>query len=203
METGQTDEILQLSDYEYNVPEDDSSPLSGLEWSSDGNSFYYMFYKDRLVRHDLGTGEDKVLYKYSNFEPRILRLSPDGQKLLFGLKYPGDKKSRLFIMPAGGGEEKEVCTAQEARGFGTAFWSPDGKNIYFVEILGSMKTNLWRVSSSGGKPEKVWSSESRVDIFDIHPDGNQIAFSIRERKTAVRVIENLHNEIDKVFNENE
>ena len=203
VETGRTDEILQLSDYEYNVPEDDSSPLSGPEWSSDGNSFYYMFHKDRLVKHDLETREDKVLYKYSNFEPRILRLSPDGQNLLFGLKYPGDEKSRLCTIPAEGGEKKEVCTAQEAKDFGPAFWSPDGKNIYFVEILASMQTNLWRVPSSGGKPEKVWSSESRVDIFDIHPDGDQIAFSIRERKTEVRVIENLHNEIDKVFNEKE
>ena len=96
-----------------------------------------------------------------------------------------------------------MCTAQEAKDFGPAFWSPDGKNIYFVEILESMKTNLWRVPSKGGNPEKVWGSENRVDIFDIHPDGNQIAFSIRERKTEVRVIENLTSEIAKVFNENE
>ena len=202
VETGQTDEILQLSDYEYNVPEDDSSPLSGLEWSSDGNSFYYMFHNDRLVKHDLGTGKDKVLYKYSNFERGILRLSPDGQKLLFGLEYPGDKKSRLFTMPAEGGTENEVCAVQEARGFATAFWSRDGNYIYFVEILG-IKTNLWRVASAGGQPEKVWSSENRVEIFDIHPDGDQVAFSIRERKTVVRMIENLSSEIAKVFSENE
>ena len=72
-------------------------------------------------------------------------------------------------------------------------------SIYFVEILESMKTNLWRVSSSGGELSKVWSSENRVDIFDLNPDGNQIAFSIRERKTEVRMIENLSVEINKVF----
>jgi len=203
VESGLTDEILQLSDYEYNVPEDDSFPLSGLEWSPDGNSFYYLFTKDRLVRHDLGTGEDKVLFRHPDFTRGVLDLSPDGTSLLFGLEYPGDEKSQLFTMPAGGGSKREVCSSQEAGGFARAFWSVDGTYIYFVEILESMKTNLWRVPSSGGKPEKVWSSESRVEIFDIHPDGNQIAFSIRERKTEVRVIENLHNEIDKVFNEKE
>ncbi len=202
-ETGQTDIVLKLSDYEYNVPEDDAFPLTRLEWSPDGKSFYYLLSRDRLVQHDLETGEDKILYKHSNFESYILSLSPDGQNLLFGLKYPGDEKSRLFTIPAEGGEKKEVCTAQEAKGFGPAFWSPDGKNIYFVEILESMKTNLWRVPSKGGNPEKVWGSENRVDIFDIHPDGNQIAFSIRERKTEVRVIENLEQELAKVYDQNE
>ena len=106
-------------------------------------------------------------------------------------------------MPAEGGTENEVCAVQEASGFATAFWSRDGNYIYFVEILESLKTNLWRVASAGGQPEKVWSSENRVEIFDIHPDGDQVAFSIRERKTEVRVLENLASEIAKVFNEKE
>jgi len=199
--TGHPEKILKLSDYEFNVPVDDAFPLSDLEWSPDGKSFYYLLFRDRLVQHDLETGEDKILYKHSNFERFILRLSPDGQNLLFGLEYPGEKKSRLFTIPSEGGEKKEVCTSQEANRFSKAFWSPDGKNIYFAEILGSLNTNFWRVPSKGGNPEKVWSSENRVDIFDIHPDGNQIAFSIRERKTEVRVIENLTSELAKVFKE--
>jgi len=203
VETGQTDEILQLSDYEYNDPEDDAFPLSALEWLPDGKSFYYLFFKDRLAKHDLETGKDKVLYKYTDFTRGVLDLSPDGTKLLFGLEYTGDKKSCLFTMPAEGGTENEVCAVQEARGFARAFWSRDGKYIYFVEILESLKTNLWRVASAGGQPEKVWSSENRVEIFDIHPDGDQVAFSIRERKTVVRMIENLSSEIAKVFSENE
>lgn len=203
IESGQTDKILQLSEYEYDVPEDDAFPLSGLEWLPDGKSFYYLFFKDRLVKYNLETGKDKVLYKYPDFTRGVLDLSPDGTKLLFGLEYPGEKKSRLFSIPAEGGTENEVCTVQEARGFATAFWSRDGNYIYFVEILESIKTNLWRVASAGGQPEKVWSSENRVEIFDIHPDGDQVAFSIRERKTVVRLIENLSSEIGKVFSENE
>jgi len=203
MGTGQTEEILQLSDYEYNVPEDDAFPLSGLEWFPDGKSFYYLFFKDRLVKHDLETGKDKILLKYPGFTRGVLDLSPDGTSLLFGLEYPGEKKSCLFTMPAEGGKEYEVCTVQEADNFNVAFWSPDGKYIYFVELLENIKTNLWRVKSTGGNPEKVWSSENRLDIFDIHPDGKQVAFSIRERTTQVRVIENLGAELSKVFKKNE
>jgi len=37
-----------------------------------------------------------------------------------------------------------------------------------------------------------------VEIFSFHPDGNQIAFSIRERTTEVRVIENLVQDLEKL-----
>jgi Tol biopolymer transport system component len=201
IETGQTDQVLQLSDYEFNVAEDDAAPLSRLEWSPDGRSFYFLFFKDRLMKHNLDSGEDKILFRYPNFTYGVLDLSPDGKSLLIGLEYPGDEKSRLFTLPVEGGQEKEVCTSQEAKRFNKAFWSPDGQYIYFSEILEGMKTSLWRIPSTGGTPEKVWNSENQVEIFDIHPDGNQIAFSIRERKTEVRVIENLSSEIARVFNE--
>jgi len=198
VKTGQTEKIFLLSDYEYNVPEDDTYPLTGFEWSKDGKSFYYLFFKDRLVKHDLKTGEDKVLYKHSDFQPRVLRSSPDGKNLLFGLKYPGDEKSRLFIIPAEGGKEKEVCTAQEAKLFDMALWSPDGKYIFFSETKNATNTSLWSVPAEGGNPQKVWSSENLTEIFDIHPDGNQVAFSVRERATEVRVIENLVQELEKL-----
>lgn len=197
VKTGQTDQIFLLSNYKFNVPEDDHPPLSNLEWSSDGKSFYYLFFKDRLVKHNLETGEDKILYEHSNFEPYVLHLSRDGNTLLFGIQNQGEK-SRLLTIPAEGGKEKEVCTAQETNDFVTALWSPDGKYIYFYER--PEETNLWRIPAEGGKPQKVWGSENSVEIFDIHPDGNQIAFSIRERTTEVRVIENLVQELEKLDN---
>jgi Tol biopolymer transport system component len=196
VKTGQIDKILLLTDYEFNIPDDDMYPLSGIEWSPDSKSFYYLFFKDRLVKHDLETGEDKILFKNNDFTPHVLDLSPNGKSLLFGLQYPGDEKSRLFTMPAEGGKEKELCSAQEANNIYSAFWSPDGKYVYFTELHEG--TNLWRVPATGGKPEKTWSSESRVELFDIHPDGNQVAFSLRERVSELRVIDNLVEELERL-----
>lgn len=130
-------------------------------------------------------------------EPYVLHISPDGNTLLFGIQNQGEK-SRLLTIPAEGGKEKEMCTAQETNDFVTALWSPDGKYIYFYER--PEETNLWRVPAEGGKPQKVWSSENRVEIFDIHPDGDQIAFSTRERTTEARVIENLVQVLEKLDN---
>jgi Tol biopolymer transport system component len=196
VKTGQTTEIILVSDYKYTVPDDDSPVISDIEWSSDGKSIFFLFFKDWLIKHDLETGEDKILYKHSFFERGVLKLSPDGKSLLLGLRYPGEEKSRFLTIPAEGGEEKALCTAQEEKVFTRALWSPDGKYIYFTE--NREKPNLWRVPAEGGKPQKVWHSENMVEIFSFHPDGNQIAYAIRERTTEVRVIENLVQELEKL-----
>ena len=196
VKTDQTTEILLLSDYEYNKPVDDAFPLSEIQWSVDGKSIFYLFFKDRLVKHDLKTGEDKVLYKEAHFDRGSLARSPDGKKLIFSAKSPEEKKSRLFSMSVNGGQAKELCTSQDADDFYGTLWSPDGMYIYFGERIDG--TNLWRVPGEGGTPQKVWQSDNNVEIFDIHPNGNQIALSIRERTTEIRVIENLVQELEKL-----
>ncbi|MCK5187286.1 MAG: PD40 domain-containing protein, partial [Deltaproteobacteria bacterium] len=201
VKTGQTTEILLLSDYKFNLPDDDSSPLSDLEWSADGKSFYYLFFKDRLVKHDLKSGEDEVLYKHSHFNRLILNRSPDGKSLLLATYNPEEKKSHLFTIPLDGGKEKELCATQRANNFAKALWSPDGKYIFFTEIHEG--TNLWRIPAEGGTPQKVWHSQNKAELFSIHPEGEEIAFAIRERTTEIRVIENLRNEIVKIFDKDE
>ncbi|MCJ7579007.1 MAG: tetratricopeptide repeat protein [Candidatus Aminicenantes bacterium] len=140
VKTDQTTEILLLADYKYNMPGDSAFPLSEVCWSVDGKSIFYLFFKDRLVKHDLETGEDKILYKEAHFDRGSLARSPDGKWLLFSAKSPEEKKSRLFTLSVDGGQEKELCTSQEADDFYGTLWSPDGKYVYFGERLDG--TNL-------------------------------------------------------------
>ncbi|MCK5764571.1 MAG: PD40 domain-containing protein [Bacteroidales bacterium] len=201
VKTGQTSEILLLSDYKFKRPTDASSPLSDIEWSLDGKSIFYLFFTDRLVKHDLESGKDEVLYKHSHFNGNTLSRSPDGKSLLFAVYNPKEKKSHLFIIPIKGGKEIELCTSQEANYFGMAAWSPDGKHVFFTEMKDD--TNLWRIPAEGGVPEKVWHSKNRAEFLSIHPDEKQIAFSIRERTTEIRVIEGLVPELEKLQTKNE
>jgi Tol biopolymer transport system component len=195
VKTGQTSEILLLSDQKYTLPEDDSSPLSDIQWSSDGKSIFYLLFKDRLVKRDLATGKEKILYENPNFERLVLNCSPDGKWLLFGVMDPAKKKNRLLTMSVEGGEVKELCTLQEAVKR-QAKWSPDGKYIYFTEI--SDGTSLWRIPAEGGTPQKIWHSKNDTDLFSIRPDGKEIALGIQERTTEMRVIENLVQELEKL-----
>ncbi|MDH4220408.1 MAG: tetratricopeptide repeat protein, partial [Candidatus Aminicenantes bacterium] len=199
VKSGQTTEIFDLSKYKnkINPPGDDAFPLSDIQWSLDGKSIFYLFFTDRLVKLDLETGEEKILYKHSHFERGVLKRSPDGKNLLLAVRSPEEKKSRLFTIPVEGGKEKELCTPQEASGFETAVWSPDGKYIYFTERQDG--TSLWRVPTEGGTPQKVWQSKNRAEVYSIHPDGQQIAVAIRERELEIRVVENLVQELEKIY----
>ena len=189
-------EILLLSNYQYNTPGDDAFPLSDVQWSSDGKSIFYLFFKDRLVRHDLATGEDKILYRHSNFDRGVLKLSPDGKNLLLATRSQEEKRSRLFTIPVEGGKEKELCTAQEADNFAGAMWSPDGKYVYFGEKRDV--TSLWRIPAEGGIPQKTWQSKSAAWIFGLHPNGKQIALALPESTTEIRVIKNLVQGLEKL-----
>lgn len=191
--TGQSSEVLLLSDYEYNTPGDDAFPLSDIQWSLDGKSVFYLFFRDRLVKYDLETGQDKILYEHPRFERGVLMRSPDGKTLLFGVKHEGE--SHLLTVPVGGGEEKELFASQG--GFERAMWSPDGKYVYFAKSQDG--TSMWRLPAQGGTPQKVWQSENRVEIFGIHPNGKQMSFAMRERELEIRVIENLVQELKKIF----
>jgi len=196
--TGKIDEILSLSDYEFIPSDDDAPPLSTLAWAPDGQSFYMLFFRDRLIKHDLKTGKDEVIYKHPRFQEYILQVSPDGNSLLLGTQDQG-KKSRLFTIPAKGGDEVELCRVQEANSFVSACWSPDGKYIYFIERAD--ETCLWRIPSTGGKPQKLKTWDNWTDVYGINPDMNQIAISQRVRTTEVREVENLSGELDEIFKE--
>lgn len=196
VKTGQTTEILLMSDYEFNRPNDDSWPLSDIQWSLDGKSFFYLFFKDRLVKHDLKTGEEKILYKHSNFSSELLELSPDGKSLLFAVVDSEENKGFLYTISVEGGQVKELCDSQEANSIHMGMWSPDGQYIYFTES--AKGNNLWRIPSEGGTPQKVWHSNNSGYVWSIHPEGQQIAFSLREMTTEIRVIENLVQELEKL-----
>jgi Tol biopolymer transport system component len=120
--------------------------------------------------------------------------SPDGKTLLFAVRSPEDKKSHLYTMPVDGGKEKELCTSQS---IAMGLWSPDGKYAYFTEYKDG--TTLWRVPAEGGVPQEVWHSKDRAEVYGFNPDGKQLALSIYEREMEIRVIENLVQELEKIF----
>jgi len=62
------------------------------------------------------------------------------------------------------------------RNIGGSTWSPDGKQIAFISNI-SGRNNIWLVSSSGGWPCQLTSSEQRQVTPAWSPDGNWIAYA--------------------------
>jgi Tol biopolymer transport system component len=81
--------------------------------------------------------------------------SPDGSQLAFHTPGPGDP---LYV--SDGNHKPEgppVFTAPAGLHSHFPLWSPDGKCIYFVQGTLPDQLDIWRISASGGKADRITS----------------------------------------------
>jgi len=179
-------------------------------WSRDGKAIFYLR-NDldsnppvvRIVRRDLETRQEKELYRaVSSGTPRSLLLSPDGHWLTFRFFKPHPGRNVNMIVPAGGGEARELPIPlpqdNEARSLLTR-WTPDSRYVLalkFPKGLGGEERELWRIPAEGGEPQKLGLDMRRM-YYDhaVHPDGRRIAFSTYWPKAEVWVMENFLPEL--------
>ena len=98
--------------------------------------------------------------------------SPDGKLFALSCATPDRKDRRVFIIPAGGGEPRQLT---ENTGYFHS-WSPDGKTILYTRGTKAGLT-IFAISVGGG-PEKAISRGTGVDDDpDYSPDGKYIYFN--------------------------
>ena len=139
----------------------------------------------QIVVRDLESGKERELYRFPTLERGIhIALSPDSLGLSFINSGWGAVRS-LRIMPASGGEAREVWSFGETKqGIpgGDHTWTPDGRYIVFgmPDPQDLPSWDLWRIPVEGGKPEKM-GLQRRWGIWDltVSPDGRQLAFAGR------------------------
>jgi Tol biopolymer transport system component len=182
------------------------SDLKGV-WSADGTAVIYGLYDDahkegRLVWRDLESGEERVLFRDPNLASRQFALSPDGRRLVFGLRREPEGYSsgihsggRLMMLDLEGGEVEELHRiAAEGRAWSLQ-WASDGSHVLYYTKRGEEGTSVWRVSLSGGPAEKTWTFEE--DCYDAYlnlsPDGKQAAYTTYHQENEVWVMENLRD----------
>jgi Tol biopolymer transport system component len=86
--------------------------------------------------------------------------SHDGSRLAFHTPGPGDP---LFVSDGSrrsGGQP--IFTAPAGLHAHFPLWAPDGDFLYFVRGSLPDKLDIWRISSSGGTPERITSHNARV-----------------------------------------
>ncbi|MFH1624646.1 MAG: hypothetical protein ABID54_05755, partial [Pseudomonadota bacterium] len=169
----------------------DAWKTSIADWSHDRKDVFYVN-RGRIFMRELESGREKQLYQDDNLR-RLLDLSPDGKRLVFGTENSDDGTWSILIMPVSGGEPRELCKfhkSEESIEIRLITWTPDGKYLLFTENF-KKGSALWQISPEGGEPQKLWQSDKRYSGLSIHPDGQQIAFSTYEQEEEVWVMENF------------
>ena len=164
------------------------------EWSPDGKRIYYLRPDltdpmRPLVVQDLESGSKTVLY---SGQVGYLALSPDGRRLAFHEQVGTYSEStyRLMVMPASGGEPRELFRSKEA--FGGLAWTRDGRSLVFAKRDRAKDTSaIWRIAVKGGEPESLGLEVKGRANLSIHPDGRQIVYSSEQGNLEVWVIENM------------
>jgi Tol biopolymer transport system component len=185
LETGKITPVMHLGPDER---------ISGFVYGPDGKYFFARGNTkaglSQIVVRDVKSGEERELYRFPTLERGAhLALSPDRRRLSF-VNYGWGTVRSLRIMPASGGDAREVWSFGETKQ-GTPgvshTWTPDGRYILFSAPDPSDLRiwDLWRVSIDGGKPEKA-GLQRRWGLFDltISPDGRQLTFAGRGGSSA-------------------
>ncbi len=173
----------------------------GFAVSPDARSLYISRQRQGIVRFDLSTQEETLLYA----DPTsLVAVSPDGATLAFTAADTTSGTGPVFgsvlvVMPTGGrGEAREVYRARHpehlSRRTGLS-WAPDGRALLFQRFVGytppSDETDcsgtkvcrfLSRIAIDGGTPQDLVQLDCttygcRALRLRVHPDGRRIAFN--------------------------
>ncbi len=141
-----------------------------------------------IMRHELETGHEEVLYRDPELLGRPFGVSPDGGTLLFAtldptLDGPGqtaEEGARLMLMDVASGRVRELVRIRAVGEIESVSWSEDGRYLTYPQHTGFRldsevnRTTLWRVALDGGDPEEI------VETFRfdgaVSPNGRHVAY---------------------------
>jgi Tol biopolymer transport system component len=156
----------------------------------------------QLVAHDLQSGQEKIVTE----DPGIYmgNMSPDGKQRLIAKAVEEGKSQVLLIMPASGGEARELVKVdggKEVPFWGNATWTPDSRYIVFLKgVKGEEQIaykdtqwQLWRVAAEGGEPQPLGLkiTGQLVGPLQMHPDGRHVIIGDIKVNLEVWVMENF------------
>ena len=177
-------------------------PLLGsfpaFEISHDGDRLFYVPGRTgdttrRLVARDLRSGQEvEVVARPGFFQSAV---SPDGRSLLMSV---GEGTSQvLLVRRLAGGDARELARVdgeKEVPFWGTPWWGPDGRDVYFMKgVKGEgHRWHVWRVAAEGGEPQPLGLIVGRqMGGLRLHPDGRRLATTDFTVNLEVWVMENF------------
>jgi len=142
----------------------------------------------------VASGRETVLHEVA--VPLIysssLVLSPDGQQLAFVVFDSASGSKTLKVMPAAGGETRDVLRDAQLPLPAAIAWAATSQALLVVrQPNAKAPSELWLVPARGGEPRKLEFAASNVRQIALHPDGRRLAFTSGWDRSEVWVMENF------------
>ena len=172
---------------------DDPGEERGPAWSPDGRSLSYLL---------TGTGARDGAYVISRDRdgrwrpsrqvwnhPTVGAWSPDGRTLL------GTWTDGVWLVPAAGGVPRRATSLPERIGDvepAQAWWSGDGRTIYFKAADREGRASIWGVAATGGRPRLLVRFDDPLRPSYRNQwatDGRRFYFTINDRQSDIYVAE--------------
>lgn len=143
-------------------------------WSRDGKTLY--FNRDGHVWSIPAEGGRATMLNTGAAErcTGSHGLSPDGKLLAISCSTPGKPETRVYIVPAAGGEPK-LLTENPSSYFHS--WSPDGRTIAFTRPNHTGGGNILSIGVEGGTETPLTTGAGMSDDPDYSADGKWIYFN--------------------------
>lgn len=154
----------------------------GFDWSSDGESLILAERNSKdeplsLFLFFIKTGEKRRLTfppakSFGDINPAF---SPDGSTIAFARAHSGSTNAwDIYLTPVAGGDLKRL-TFDETLIDGLD-WTANGREIVFSSSRSGGLPALWRIATSGGRPEPLSGVGQNANSPSISRDGNRLAY---------------------------